>query len=73
VLGDHDQLNKDEANHVDAWVTKIHMHSEFDPDSFDNDIALLELKQPIKFKKHIQPACVPSYGAKKCTEIIGLH
>lgn len=40
-------------------VQKVHQHEYFDIVTFDNDIAILELDQPIKFGPKIQPACLP--------------
>lgn len=61
-MGDHDQRQTHEADHVVALVKKIHMHKNYNQGNNDNDIALLELLQPITFREHIQPICIPSYG-----------
>jgi len=64
-MGDHDQLKMDDADHVIAPIISIRIHLSYNPDNHDNDIALLKMKQPIKFRDHIQPICIPSYGTMK--------
>lgn len=65
IMGDHDQTQTDEADHVIASVKRIRLHSNYNPNNHDNDIALLEMHRPIKFQEHIQPICIPSHGAIK--------
>lgn len=55
--------------HEDFSVKKIIMHKSFDNQLFINDIALLELGEPVKFKKHIVPICLPPKGARFIGEI----
>lgn len=59
-MGDHDQMQSDEAEHVIATVKRFFKAKDYS--NKENDIALLEMTRPIKFQKHIQPACIPSYG-----------
>ena len=35
-------------------------HENYDPRSFENDIALLELERDVRFRDGIYPACLPS-------------
>jgi hypothetical protein len=71
-MGDHDQSQTDEADHVIAPIISIHIHSNYNPNNHDNDIALLKMKRPMTFKDHIQPICIPSYGALKYTLLTNL-
>lgn len=45
--------------HQGSRIKEIIMHSEFDPNSLYNDIALLLLDEPIRLAPHIQPLCLP--------------
>ncbi|XP_043648741.1 phenoloxidase-activating factor 2 [Drosophila teissieri] len=45
--------------HQGSRIKEIIMHSEFNPDSLYNDIALLLLDEPIRLAPHIQPLCLP--------------
>lgn len=40
-------------------VEKIIPYDEFDSKSFDGDIALIKLKEPITFSEDVIPACLP--------------
>ncbi|XP_074003749.1 coagulation factor X-like [Numenius arquata] len=40
-------------------VEKIIAHAEFNTETFDNDIALLKLEEPITFSEDVVPACLP--------------
>lgn len=43
-------------------VSKIISHEAFDPDTNDNDIALLKLSSPLTFSKTVMPVCLPNAG-----------
>lgn len=36
------------------------MHENYDPVRFTNDIALVQLKEPVTFSDQIQPICLPT-------------
>uniref|UniRef100_A0A3B3HRX9 coagulation factor Xa n=2 Tax=Oryzias latipes TaxID=8090 RepID=A0A3B3HRX9_ORYLA len=57
-LGKFDMLKteKFEATHA---VATIISHSKYTPLTYNNDIALIKLQNPIKFTKYILPACLP--------------
>ena len=40
-------------------VEKIIAHAEFDTETFDSNIALLKLEEPITFSEDVVPACLP--------------
>ncbi|XP_075446766.1 coagulation factor X-like isoform X2 [Ascaphus truei] len=42
------------------WVDKILMHSKFQEHSYDYDIALIKLKEPIVFNEAVLPVCIPT-------------
>ena len=35
------------------------MHENYDPKTFENDIAILKLSQDAQFTQSVQPACLP--------------
>ncbi|XP_044523078.1 coagulation factor X [Gracilinanus agilis] len=45
----------EEAHEVDKVLT----HKGFVRETYDNDIALIKLKKPIRFRKNVAPACLP--------------
>uniref|UniRef100_A0ACB8FM13 Uncharacterized protein n=1 Tax=Sphaerodactylus townsendi TaxID=933632 RepID=A0ACB8FM13_9SAUR len=55
------------ASNLSALGSEVHvrfakqvvLHEQYQPGLAANDIALLELDQPVKCSKYIQPACVP--------------
>ncbi|XP_029375353.1 transmembrane protease serine 2 [Echeneis naucrates] len=43
-------------------VEKIISHANYDPDTKDNDIALLKLNTPLSFTGTVKPVCLPNFG-----------
>lgn len=41
-------------------VRRMIIHRDYNPETFDNDIALLELETPFESKPHITPICLPT-------------
>ncbi|XP_017478065.1 PREDICTED: trypsin-1 isoform X2 [Rhagoletis zephyria] len=62
IFGDHDQHITSESNAIQRAVIAIIKHRNFDPDSYNNDIALLKLRKPMMFSKIIKPVCLPRYN-----------
>jgi hypothetical protein len=63
VLADHDRDSDDRlSNIIVRGVNDIKEHEAFDPFSFNNDIAVLELDEPVDFGVDVQTACLPRAG-----------
>lgn len=60
-VGEHD-LGATEGTEQDYRVVNIHVHPEYDPETVDNDIALLKLSSPSEMNRHVQLACVPKHN-----------
>lgn len=52
--GDHQQMKP-----VVKTVRRMIVHRDYNPETFDNDIALLELETPFELKPHVVPICLP--------------
>ncbi|NXI95960.1 FA10 factor, partial [Psophia crepitans] len=50
---------KEEPSRAMHRVEKIIVHDKFDEKSYDSDIALLKLEEPITFSEDVIPACLP--------------
>ncbi|XP_074671348.1 coagulation factor X-like [Strix aluco] len=50
---------KEEPSRAMHRVEKIISHPKFDKKTFDSDIALLKLEEPITFSEDVVPACLP--------------
>ena len=59
-LGDHDR-RIDEGEQT-IKVSKIIVHEGYQDSRFNNDIALMQLAQPAKFGRNVQPVCLPNQG-----------
>uniref|UniRef100_W5MUA0 coagulation factor Xa n=1 Tax=Lepisosteus oculatus TaxID=7918 RepID=W5MUA0_LEPOC len=57
-LGDYDTEKTDDSEETYP-VEKVIIHNKYVTDTYDNDIAIIKLKEPIKFTKFIIPACLP--------------
>ncbi|XP_007552393.1 ST14 transmembrane serine protease matriptase a [Poecilia formosa] len=62
-LGLHDQ-RKIESFVVKRKLKRIISNPNYNPNTFNNDIALMELDSPIKYSDHIQPICLPNADYK---------
>ncbi|KAM4748732.1 ovochymase-1 [Rhinophrynus dorsalis] len=59
IAGDHDRLLTEPTEQVRA-VGAIKVHENFDLRTYDNDIALLWLKEPLELNNFVRPVCLPS-------------
>ncbi|XP_025829098.1 serine proteinase stubble [Agrilus planipennis] len=63
VFGDHDiSGDKEKKRAITRNVKRVIVHREYDPLTFENDLALLELENPVAFDEHIIPICLPKEG-----------
>lgn len=63
VLADHDRDSEDRLSTIIVRGLKnIKEHEAFDVHSFNNDIAVLELDEPVDFDANVQTACLPAIG-----------
>jgi len=62
VLGGHDLLQSS-AGQVSAAVTYWVLHPNYDPQTVENNIAVLKIASPVPFTATIQPARLPNQGA----------
>lgn len=63
VLGEYD-LTGDIENlkPVARAVRRMIVHRDYNPSTFENDIALLELEAPFRIQPHVLPICLPERG-----------
>uniref|UniRef100_A0A8B9J107 Peptidase S1 domain-containing protein n=1 Tax=Amazona collaria TaxID=241587 RepID=A0A8B9J107_9PSIT len=59
VLGVHD-LRRHSAHTTRRHIRGIVVHPEFKRDTFENDLALVELSSALRYSSAIQPICLPS-------------
>ncbi|XP_078459803.1 coagulation factor X-like isoform X3 [Lampetra planeri] len=58
VVGEHN-LRVTESSEQHVPIKNIVVHSRYDPITFDNDLALLQLERPLNFSRLVLPACLP--------------
>jgi len=60
LLGVHSHKKPEEEGGISATVKSIHVHPDWNTnvESYDVDIAILELKNEVRFNKFIQPICI---------------
>lgn len=59
-LGLHTQGQSNTGNTVHKRVEQIICHPDYNPVSYNNDIALMELDSPVTFSQYIWPICLPA-------------
>ena len=57
-MGAHQLQGSEDTNHV--GISKINIHPEFDQTLYDNDFAIVTLKEPVTFDEKIQQVCLPT-------------
>lgn len=61
AMGKHYRQNDKDDQHVQVrQVREIHVNFDYDPNSFENDIALLQLEEPVELSPRVRPVCLPS-------------
>ncbi|KAK7074892.1 Serine protease 56, partial [Halocaridina rubra] len=58
TAGEHDVSTTSEATTQFIEVTKSTQHPQYDPNSQDNDIAVLTLGEPVKWTDNVAPICL---------------
>ena len=46
---------------------QIHLHPQYDRTRTVNDVALIQLREPVVFSRNIRPACMPDYERPRQT------
>lgn len=61
VMLGQNEMNGDlqQMKPVVKTVRRMIVHRDYNPETFDNDIALLELDTPFELKPHVVPICLP--------------
>lgn len=59
-LGDHDLSTKNESEHIVAKVKHVIWHLHYNPHTTENDIALMELEEPVPFSYGVSAVKLPS-------------
>jgi len=61
VLGDHDLSSESESTlSITKNVRRVIVHRDYNAQTFENDIALLELESAVEYQPHIVPICMPN-------------
>ncbi|EDW79818.2 uncharacterized protein Dwil_GK17817 [Drosophila willistoni] len=61
VMGEFDISGDLESKRpVTKNVKRVIVHRQYDPATFENDLALLEMDSPVQFDTHIVPICMPN-------------
>jgi len=73
ILGAHNLSDTLEVGKITAGVKAAHIHHDWNPyiDSFDADIAILELSNQIHFDQYIQPICLAEPGSEVASINVG--
>ncbi|KFM80909.1 Serine proteinase stubble, partial [Stegodyphus mimosarum] len=59
-LGEYNLYRTDESHpHVERRIYMIVIHPNFDPVTYENDLALLRFYEPVQFRANIVPVCLP--------------
>lgn len=62
VVGAHN-LNHRDNRVTEHSVRRVKYHIDYNKETTDNDVALIELKEPIEFRENAIPVCLPEEDA----------
>jgi len=65
VLGDFDISSEADtlnAASITKTVRRVIVHRDYNAQTFENDIALLELDSAVEYQQHVVPICMPNDG-----------
>jgi hypothetical protein len=69
-LGEYDLTGDIESlKPVAKRVKRMVVHRDYNPNTFENDIALLELESPFEVQPHVVPICLPE--TNEVTDYVG--
>merc|ERR1711982_229218 len=60
MAGAHNVRESSEPHRVEITSFNGWTHPQWDPNTLSNDIALVELPEPISFNDYIKPSCQPA-------------
>lgn len=58
-LGEYNLEEANETRNRDFRIDEIYQHIDFDETTYNNDISILKLQQPVSFNSYIWPVCMP--------------
>ena len=69
-LGDYNlRAQTEQYQHEEYGVKRKVVNENYNPATYQNDIALLELNQDVIYRPHILPICLPPKGAISLLDI----
>lgn len=57
-VGEYD-LAEIEGSEQEEMVEAAYVYPDYDPETVENDLALLKLRSPFVLNRHVQPVCLP--------------
>lgn len=67
------KAQSERLTHEDFDIESKSVHPDYNPATFENDIAVVKFKKDVQFKEHIIPVCLPTTGneyvGKKATVV----
>lgn len=62
---DFSRPDEDDARPQDVTVDKIHIHPNYKPPKYYNDIAILKLSRRVEYNRYVRPICLPEPDWRK--------
>ena len=71
IAGLHDKQLAEEATRRQRMKVKtITVHPRWNPETIENDLAILELTEPVTFNEYVQPVCLPGPTAEAGSSVV---
>lgn len=60
VAGIYNTSDDTESSQQTIGIEKFVIHPQYDPNTYNNDVALLELSEDVRYTPQVSPVCFPT-------------
>lgn len=66
TFGSYNKTVTDETSRQVRKIGSVWSHPNFNRRTFNNDVGLVRLNNPVEFTREVRPACIPALESREC-------